>query len=132
MDQFPRSLYHENYGEIHIENQETMDLALSRGFKRTPQKLNTVPKLKTRIAQLEKELAIEKQNLDALIREEEVAAKAASILEKMQSDEAAKAEAAELAEMEAAEKAELSAKAKAEADAKSAAEAEVGARGSRK
>lgn len=80
ISEFPRSLYHEKYGEIKIDSQETMDLALSRGFTRTPPRLNTSEKLKVRIAEMEHELKMEKQNLVEMIREEQVLAKAEELV----------------------------------------------------
>jgi regulator of replication initiation timing len=123
---FPKKLYHENYGVIEADSQETMDLALSRGFKRVPPALNTIPKLKDRIVEVEAELKELKENLKAKIHENEVAMKAEEILEKMRADTAKKdAEAQAKAEKQAAKDA-LEAEKKAAADAKAAAEAEVG------
>lgn len=123
---FPRNLYHDTYGVIEVDGQETMDLALSRGFKRVPPALNTIPKLKAKIAEVEAELKELKENLAAKIHETEVAMKANEILEKMQIEKAKKdAEAAKQAEERALQE-ELEAEEKAAAEAKAKAEAEVG------
>lgn len=127
MDQFPRSLYHDNYGEITVESQETMDLALSRGYKRVAPRANTIPKIKARIGQLEKELATLKSDLEVLVHDEEVATKAARIAEKMQADEAARAAADVKAGAAAEEKAAREAEAARAAAAKAKAEEEVAA-----
>lgn len=124
---FPRKLYNEAQDVIEADSQETLDLALSRGWKLVPPALNTIPKLKAKIAQVEAELKELKENLAAKIHENEVAMKAEEILEKMRSDTAKKdAEAQKQAEEQAA-KEEAEAEAKAAADAKAKAEAEVGA-----
>ena len=125
-DTFPKNLYHEQYGVIEADSQETLDLALSRGWKRVPPALNTVPKLEARVAEVEAELKELKENLVAKKHEVEIAMKAEEILAKMQADKAAKeAEAQELAEKQAAE-AEKAEEEKSAAEAKTKAEKEVG------
>lgn len=124
---FPRNLYHETYGVIEVESQETMDLAIERGFKRVPPALNTIPKLEKKIAEVEAELKELKENLAAKKHETEIAIKAEEILEKMRTDAAEKdAEAQRVAEEQAA-KEEKEAEEKAAAEAKAKAEAELGA-----
>lgn len=125
---FPRKMYNEAQDVIEVECQETMDLALSRGWKRVPPALNTIPKIKARIAELEGELTELKENLTAKIHETEVAMKAEQILDKMKAEEEARVVAAQKLAEEQAEKEEAEAAAKAEADAQAAAEAEVTAK----
>ena len=121
---FPKKMYNDAHDVIEVDCQETLELAQSRGWKLVPPALNTIPKLKERIAEVEAEL---KENLAAKIHETEIAMKAEEILGKMQAEKAAKeAEAQELAEKQAAEE-EAAEEEKAVADAKAAAEAEVGA-----
>jgi len=124
---FPRNMYHETYGVISADCQETMDLALSRGFKRVPPALNSIPKLKSKIAEVEAELKELKENLAAKEHETEIAMKAAEILEKMQAEAAAKeVEATKVAEEQAAKEAkEAEEKAAAEATTKAKAEVDV-------
>jgi hypothetical protein len=118
-------MYNDVQDVIEVDSQETLDLALSRGWKLVPPALNTIPKLKDKIAEVEKELKELKQNLAAKIHETEVAMQAEKILEKMQADKAVKdAEAKKLAEDQAAQ-AELDAEEKAKTEAKSLAEAQV-------
>jgi len=124
---FPRNMYNDAQDVIAVDSQETMDLAISRGWKRVPPALNTIPKLKAKIIEVEAELKELKENLAAKIHETEIAIKAEEILGKMRADTAAKdAEAQELAEKQAA-KEETEAEEKDVADAKAAAEAAVGA-----
>jgi chromosome segregation ATPase len=125
---FPRNMYHEDYGVISVESEATMELALSRGWKRVPPALNTIPKLKAKITEVEAELKELKENLAAKIHETEIAMKAEEILGKMRVETAAKeAEAQKVAEEQAAKEA-AEAEGKAEAEAKAAAEAEVAAK----
>jgi hypothetical protein len=124
---FPRKLYNDAHDVIEADCQETLELALSRGWKLVPPALNTIPKLKEKIAEVEAELKELKENLAAKIHETEIAMKAEEILEKMRAEKAAQeAEAQEKAEAQTA-KEEAEAEEKAAADAKAQAEAEVGA-----
>lgn len=123
---FPKKLYNDAHDVIEADCQETLDLALSRGWKLVPPALNTIPLLKARIAEVEAELKDLKENLAAKIHETEIAMKAEEILAKMQADKAAhEAEARKVAEEQAAKEA-LEAEEKATADAIAKAEAEVG------
>lgn len=123
---FPKKMYNDAQDVIEADCQETLDLALSRGWKLVPTALNTIPKLKARVAEVEAELKELKENLAAKIHETEVAMKAEEILGKMQAEKAAKdAKAQKLAEEQAAQE-ELEAEEKAAAEAKAKAEAEVG------
>jgi len=124
---FPRKMYNDAHDVIEVDSQETLDLAQSRGWKLVPPALNTIPKLKERVAEVEVELKELKENLAAKIHETEIAMKAEEILGKMQADKAAKeAEAQELAEKQAAED-EKAEEEKTVAEAQAKAEAEVGA-----
>jgi membrane protein involved in colicin uptake len=122
---FPKKMYNDVQDVIEVDCQATLDLAISRGWKRVPPALNTIPKLKAKIAEVEAELKELKENLASKVHETEVAMQAEKILEKMQSEKSAKdAEAKKLAEDQAAQ-AELDAEEKAKADAKKLAEAQV-------
>ncbi len=123
---FPKKLYNDAQDVIEADSQETLDLALSRGWKLVPPALNTIPKLKERIAEVEAELKDLKENLAAKIHETEIAMKAEEILGKMQADKAAQeAEAQALAEKQAAE-AEKAEEERISKEAIAKAEAEVG------
>ena len=125
---FPKNMYNDAQDVIEVDSQETMDLALSRGWKRVPPALNTIPKLKAKIAEVEAELKELKENLAAKQHETEIAMKAEEILGKMKAETAAKeAEATKLAEEQAA-KEELEAEEKDAAEAKAKAEEEVTAK----
>ena len=122
---FPKKLYNEARDVIEADCQETLDLALSRGWKIVPPALNTVPKLKEKIAEVEAELKDLKENLKAKIHENEVAMKAEEILEKMRAEKAEQDEKAQAKAEKQAAKEEAEAEKKAAADAKAKAEAEV-------
>lgn len=124
---FPRKLYNEAQDVIEADCQETLDLALSRGWKLVPPALNTIPKLKSKIAQVEAELKELKENLAAKQHETEIAIKAEEILSKMKAESAAKEAEAHKAADEQVAKEEKEAEEAAANDAIARAEAEVAA-----
>jgi regulator of protease activity HflC (stomatin/prohibitin superfamily) len=129
---FPKKMYNDSQDVIEADCQETLDLALSRGWKLVPAALNTIPLLKAKVAEVEAELKELKENLKAKIHENEVAMKAEEILEKMRAEKALQDEKAQAKAEKQAAKEEAEAEKKDAADAKAAAEAEVAASGSHK
>ena len=125
-DTFPKKMYNDAHDVIEVDCEATMELALSRGWKRVPPALNTIPLLKAKVAEVEAELKELKENLKAKIHENEVAMKAEEILEKMRAEKALQDEKAQAKAEKQAAKEEAEAEKQAAADAKTLAEAEVG------